>query len=403
MPSGFPPPIDLTSLPGFARTDVRTPHITVFLGRVSTKDNQDPCSSIPGQAATCRPRLDDGEAFAGHYWDVESGYLGLDKRSLGDEAFYRQLGVPLPRDGGLTELLEAARAGHITRVLCERSDRCARDMLAVLTVEDLLAEAGAELVYANEPTIESSRGRLSSGHLRMRRGGQVEAEVFKVTMGEMSERGQIQHAVQGYNHGTPPYPYITRIDPDAPVRADRFLRRPKRRLALHPDPRRFDTMVEMSRLRRAERAADAEIVNLFASDPGAHPIDTQWTHQRVAGLLANPKLTGHQVWGRKTARGTRLRPIEEWIWSPHPTHPAVLTIEEWAEAQTITAQMRASRRDGMARVRDAASAQGMGVQVIRSNDRHVVYGVGPHQFVVRRGALDDATAEQVISHLRAAA
>lgn len=89
----------------------------------------------------------------------------------------------------------------------------ARAMLTSLTVEHEMERLGVEVVYANEPV-----GGTKSGQLRSRRYGQVEAEVYRTVLNEMSMGGQIQHAINGWNHGYAPYPYITLIDENAPVR-----------------------------------------------------------------------------------------------------------------------------------------------------------------------------------------
>ncbi|KZM71100.1 hypothetical protein [Nocardia terpenica] len=220
----FGPPIDLADLPNFGRTDMRARR-PVFVGRCSTKDNQNPASSLPRQVVLASARLEAGEEFAGYYWDVESGMLPPQLRSLAPREMYEALGVPLPRDGGLQDLVDRAEQLGVTHALAERSDRVARFMLTSLTVEHELAKAGVEVVYANEPV-----GGTESGRLRTRRQGQVDAEIYRATLMEMSMGGQIQHVIGGWNHGYPPYPYIAVIDETAPVAArGRFgAMRPKR-------------------------------------------------------------------------------------------------------------------------------------------------------------------------------
>ena len=100
MINPFAPPIDLSHLPNYRQTDAR-PRRAVFLGRVSTKDRQLPASSIPRQVVLAAERLDPGEEFIAHFWDVESGMLPAHLRGLGPQEMYDGLGVPTPRDGGL--------------------------------------------------------------------------------------------------------------------------------------------------------------------------------------------------------------------------------------------------------------------------------------------------------------
>lgn len=285
MLSSFGPPIDLTDLPGYTQLDTR-PRRSVFCGRVSTKDNQNPSSSIPRQVALAAQRLDEGEEFAGYFWDVESGMLPPESRGLGPQEMYAALRVPTPRDGGLQDLLDRAELMGVTHVLAERSDRIARAMLTSLTVEHELQKDGVEVVYANEPM-----GGTKSGQLRARRFSQVEAELYRAGMIEMSMGGQIQHAINGWNHGYAPYPYVAVVDENAPPPArGRFGEmRPKKKLVPHPDERRFDAAREMHRLRREEHLTTADIITVLSAEPDRYPIEGRWTHGRVAGLLANPE------------------------------------------------------------------------------------------------------------------
>jgi hypothetical protein len=171
--------------------------------------------------------------------------------------------------------------------------------------------------------------------LRTRRYGQVEAEIYRTTLMEMSMGGQVQHAINGWNHGYPPYLYVAVLDESAPrQQSGRFgPARPKKKLAPHADPRRFDATREMHRLRRKEHLKTPDIVEALASEPDRYPIDKRWTINRVNGLLANPKLTGYQVYNRKAARTgrageSRLNPLSEWVWSPRITHEPVISVDE---------------------------------------------------------------------------
>lgn len=95
MTNPFAPPIDLSHLPNYRQADAR-PRRAVFLGRVSTKDNQNPASSIPRQVVLASERLEEGEEFVAYFWDVESGMLPPDLRGLGPQEMYDALAVPTP-------------------------------------------------------------------------------------------------------------------------------------------------------------------------------------------------------------------------------------------------------------------------------------------------------------------
>lgn len=398
----FGPPIDLTDLPNFGKTDIRARR-SVFVGRVSTKDNQNPSSSLPRQVALASQRLEAGEEFVAYFWDVESGMLPPQLRGLAPQEMYEALAVPLPRDGGLQDLVDRAEQLGITHVLAERSDRVARAMLTSLTVEHELGKAGVEVIYANEPV-----GGTESGRLRTRRYSQVDAEIYRTTLMEMSMGGQIQHALNGWNHGYPPYPYTTVIDETAPPPArGRFgAMRPKRKLVPHPDPRRFDAARQLCRLRREEHLTSAEIIAILAAEPDRYPIEGRWTHSLVEGLAANPKLTGHQVYNRRATRtgrpGTsRQNPVSKWVWSPEIVHEPVISVQEWKQAQHVTAALRAERQGGgpLMRIRAAARRQGLTVTAVSSSDTHTLYRIGGRQMVLPT-PIPDVLVHQVIADMQ---
>lgn len=395
--TAFGPPIDLSALPHYEAPEKNQGHRTAFLGRCSTKDSQDPRSSIMGQADEARSILDEGEEFVGYWYDVESGMLELDARGLGTDEEYAALGIPLPRAGGLPELLDLAEKGGITRVACERINRVARDTLTSLTVEAHLKKLGIPVVCANEP-----QGGTPSGQLRVRRSGQMDAEIYRAEMLEMSKRGQRRHAADGYQHGPAPWGYIATVDPDAPRQANRFgVGRPKKRLALHSDARRQDAVAKAFELRIEQRWKNSEIRRYLETDLARYPIDSVWSDRRVESILANPKYSGFQVWNRRSDSVYHgvANPMEEWVWSEEQAHPAIVSLDTWYQAQVALAEMRAQAQSGLDRVREAANAVGLTMAVARSNTSHVVYRIGAREYVVPRGALSDVIVEAITADL----
>lgn len=396
----FDAPIDLSDLPGYQAVPSSTPCRTVFVGRCSTKDNQDPRSSIAGQLAYASALLSPGETFTAHYWDVESGMLGIDERSQVSDDDYARLAIPVPRDGGMRELLEAVERGDIDRVVCERISRVARNMLTSLTVESHLSARGVTLECANEPT-----GGMTTGRLELRRSAQVRAEIYRHEMMEQSMRGQCQHAAAGYRHGTACYGYIAEIDPDAPPAANRFGGgRPKQRLTLHPDERRTATVQRAFRLRREEHLGDAAIGRLLAADLDSHPLgerQTLWCGRTVRRMLAQPKYTGYQVYGRRS-RGNheRANPISAWVWSREQAHPPIVPLQVWHDTQLATARMREHRQPGWNRIHETAAELGITLTHTRATDTHAFLDTGGQQLVVPYGEIPAAVADEVIAILR---
>jgi hypothetical protein len=65
----------------------------------------------------------------------------------------------------------------------------------------------------------------------------------------------------------------------------------------------------------------------------------------VWALLANPKYTGHMVYGRiRNRNGHRVTvPASEWLWTPEPVHPVIVNRATWDAAQAVAAEHGTSR------------------------------------------------------------
>jgi site-specific DNA recombinase len=124
-----------------------------FYGRVSTEDNQDPTLSLPRQLRSCTEGVErlSGEIVA-HYYDVESGSSGMGVR--GNVGKLSGFEIPIPRDGGLPELIEEARSGRFEVVVCESINRFARNSAVTFRCEEELRDAGVKLWAADETAYE---------------------------------------------------------------------------------------------------------------------------------------------------------------------------------------------------------------------------------------------------------
>ena len=81
------------------------------------------------------------------------------------------------------------------------------------------------------------------------------------------------------------------------------------------------------------------------ADPAAYPPPAGtpgWTVSTVRAILANPKYTGHQVFGRRRTRnGRRINaPMAEWLWSPEPMHEPIVDMQTWKDAQDSGSRAR---------------------------------------------------------------
>ena len=87
-----------------------------------------------------------------HFYDVESGRMDLDARGRGHA--HEQFDIPIPRDGGIQDLLaEAERPDRrFDSVICESIERTARHTYYGTTIETAGARRGA-LLAADEPIL----------------------------------------------------------------------------------------------------------------------------------------------------------------------------------------------------------------------------------------------------------
>jgi len=158
-------------------------------------------------------------------------------------------------------------------------------------------------------------------------------------------RRLVEHSLAGWNIGTAPYGYqADRITHPAPVKAAQG--RTKTRLAA--DPVTGPVVTQIFRWRVDSQLGIPTITARLNASPAAYPPPAQagWNKTTVAAILANPKYTGHMVFGReRTQNGkTRRLPPDQWVWSPEPVHPALIDRETWQAAQVIGAE-RGNVRD----------------------------------------------------------
>ena len=107
------------------------------------------------------------------------------------------------------------------------------------------------------------------------------------------------------------------------------------------------------------------------------PTGDRWRESTVGAILANPKYTGHMVYGRRRKTGRTHVPVppDRWIWSPEPAHPAIIIRELWDQAQAIGAEHR-SASDALASTQPRARRNYPLRSRIRCNDcRHALSGV----------------------------
>ncbi|MEU1993552.1 recombinase family protein [Nocardia gamkensis] len=331
--------------------DQITPNIrAAFVGRTSTEDSQDPTLSIPRQLSTCGAKLAGlpvKVVIVAHYWDIETGRLDLDAR--GHSAAHTRFDVPVPRDGGIADLLAAAAGKDrgFDVVIAEQVSRTARDTRASTEFEHRLRQNDIQLWCANEP-IDLGGGDPAATTMLLRGMNRAIADWYVRNLLEQSRAGVEQHIKAGYNIGKIPHGYSANRIPH-PVPAKRARGQAKTTLVINEDT--APTIRQIFTWRLTEQLGYSRICDRLNQDLGAHPSPTggPWSVSTVSHILHNPKYTGYQVYNRtrnKTSlHRSRTKPVAEWIWSPRPAHPAIISIDDFTAAQSIGSTHERSRRD----------------------------------------------------------
>ena len=344
---GTPAHTRLTPAASAATAGTGTPAEPVpvaVLARTSTLALQDPVASLNRQLRSCQAWLPAGWYIAGYYWDVESGGIDLEQRSQG-HAWQAFAAAGIPRDGGMADLLTEAKAPvpRFAAVICEDIERSARDTFNALKLEKELSREGIPLFATDEP---ASIEGINATTVLVRRVKQGVAEWFRLQLKEKAWKGLQEHSLAGWNIGPAAYGYLAdRIPHPAPAKAAQG--RTKSRLVLDPD--RAPVVARIYHWRVNHRLSVRAITARLNADPAGCPAPDGkpgWTAPGVAKILANPKYTGHMVYGRvrKQHGRTVAVPPDQWVWSAEATHPAIIDRQTWDAAQAIGAE-RGNIRD----------------------------------------------------------
>lgn len=236
----------------------------------------------------------------------------------------------------MAALLAEAQAPRprFAAVICEDMSRSSRDMLSALQLEKVLSTRSIPLFATDEPM---NAGGMNSSATLLRRIKQGMAEYFRLQLKESVWDGLREHTLDGWNVGTPPYGYLAQKFPH-PTPKKRAEGRTKTRLIL--DPVRAPVVEQMFTWRACQRLGITTIRQKLNADRVTYPPPRgeHWTDQSVYQILANPKYTGHMVWGRTSSRTGRWHrlPEQDWVWSPEPTHPAIVDREVYETARQVT-------------------------------------------------------------------
>lgn len=300
------------------------------LGRTSTEDQQDPRQSLVRQLTTCKTALPDMWLITCHFYDVESGRKALAERGRGT-GYEERFAIPIPRDGGITDLLAEARRAdrRFDVVICESVSRVARRTFEGLSIERELEDAGVPLLAANEPIVLTG-GRAQ--RILQRRINQSVAEYEVLNTLEQSWGGMCAHTRDGYNIGKPLYGYKAKIiQHPNPTKAAKGSTKTR----LEPDGARARTVTQIASWRYFGRLSLNAIVNRLNADTNTYPVPqpadpararNAWCKSSVHEILTNPKYTGYQVFNRRASRSRhgQVNDPTKWVWSPEPAHEPLI-------------------------------------------------------------------------------
>ena len=265
----------------------------------------EPCAATSGKHGS-----EEGGAGKRHPLS-DSGGLDLEKRGHRDnwEPFVAK---GLPRTGGLADLLSEAHspAPRFAAVVCEDIERSGRDTYNALKLERELGGSDILLFATDEPLDMEG---TEPATILLRRTKQNMAEYFRLQLKQKMWRGMRTHAEQGYNLGKVLDGYLPDKIPH-PVPDKAAHGRTKTRLVL--DPMRAPIIAAIFDMRAWQKLGVPTIHARLCADPGAYPPadpETGWTTGGIYSILANPKYTGHQVFGR-VRKGKRVTP-DKWYWS----------------------------------------------------------------------------------------
>ncbi|GAA4467031.1 recombinase family protein [Phytohabitans houttuyneae] len=318
--------------------------------RVSTEDLQNPRASVLRQVGNCTRALPAGWYIVGWFIDVESGRMELEERGGGTG--HLGLDLPVERDGGLPDLLAEAKspAARFAAVICENTERLARYTYFNTKVEYELAKHGIELFASDEP-IDPDGKRAAK--VLVRRIKQAVGEWTAINTFELAWDGLKTHTESGYNIGRAPYGYRSKTVQEGG----------KNKSVLIKDPKRGPVVTQMFRWRIEERLNYRQIASRLNEDLIRYPAPTparketalgEWTWAVVRNILKNPKYTGYMVWNRTTTRTGatvhrkrrhRNNRIDQWVWSPQPTHEPLVSLADYHTAAQISDEQRGHRAD----------------------------------------------------------
>jgi DNA invertase Pin-like site-specific DNA recombinase len=316
-----------------------------FYGRVSTEDQQDPASSRGWQLSRATQLIEPtGGKVVAEFFDIgQSRSLPWARRPEAS----RLLTVLADPDRGF----DAVVLGEPQRAFYGNQFGLTFPVFVHYGVELWVPEVGGAVDPGSDAheIVMSLYGGMSKGERN-----RIKTRVRSSMQAQVVLDGRFQG-------GRPPYGYRIadgELHPN-PAKAAQG----QRLRHLEPDPMTapivahiFETsFLKGAGVRAIARQLTAQAIPCpSASDPGRNRHRLQngpaWAHTAVRAILTNPRYTGFQVWNRQrrheilisvhdVAAGheTRMRWNDrgDWVWSKEATHQALVTMDQWQQAQEL--------------------------------------------------------------------
>jgi site-specific DNA recombinase len=315
-----------------------------FYGRVSTEDQQDPVTSRARQRDQAAALVAGFGGIVAEFFDVgQSRVLSWARRP---QAAALLAALADPGRG-----FDAIVIGEYERAFYGSQAALMAPLFEHYGVQLWMPEAGGRVNFHAE----------GDEQLMLALGVQSKREITRTRI-RVRTAMAVQARDQGrYLGGRPPYGYRLADAGPHPNKAHAAWGRRAQRL--EPDPQTAPVVAWMFAQRRAGHSLaritralnDTGIPCPSAADPkrNTHRAGDRWTLGTVRAILANPRYTGRQVWNRQPASHELVDPAntglghrkvqrwalpEGWVISARPSHPALVSEEDFINVQGIRAE-----------------------------------------------------------------
>jgi DNA invertase Pin-like site-specific DNA recombinase len=315
-----------------------------FYGRVSTEDYQDPVTSRARQ-------LGQAWALVAGYGRITAAYFDAGQSRVLPWARRPQAAALLAALADPDREFDAIVIGEYERAFYDSQYALMAPLFEHYGVQLWMPEAGGPVDFHGE---DHEQMMVMLGVRSKREITRTRIRVRTAMAAQVREQGRCQG-------GRPPYGY--RLADAGPHPNKVHASWGRRAWRLEPDPDTalvvrwiFEQRLAGRSIARITRALnDAGIPCPSATDPGrnSHRAGAEWILTTVRAVLANPRYTGHQVWNRQPSAMDLIDPAntgfghkqvqrwglpDGWIISARPTHPALVSVEDFIKVQGIRAE-----------------------------------------------------------------